>query len=220
MAKQGEEIASWNERIYVKLPTTIEGFKARTILRKKNISINNTLVFSQQQIFAITLHESIIRKTYPDNQPKWPQFISPFVGRIDDLGENGMQVIENGMKIKEAFASINNQPLTWMLASSIRRVEHLKRSIELNAEIITAPGKIYKEWFSKTLEQQEQIDTQTYAQSFAPVSYWQVPQAIQEIGTFEAFMTAVETKNLDISHPLTNSGIEQFVQDWKEILVT
>ena len=220
MANQGEEIASWNERVYVKLPTTIEGFKARTILRGKKISINNTLVFSQQQIFAITLHESIIQKADPGNKPRWPQFISPFVGRIDDLGENGMQIIEHGMKIKEAFAQINNQPFTWMLASSIRRVEHLKRSIELNSEIITAPGKIYKEWFSFTKEQQEQIDTQAYAESLVPVSYWQVPQATQEIGTMDAFMNAVGTGKLDISHPLTNAGIEQFARDWKAILLT
>jgi transaldolase len=219
MAKQGEEIASWHERVYVKLPTTIEGFKARTILRGKKISVNNTLVFSQQQIFAITLHEYIIRKTDPGNNPKWPQLISPFVGRVDDLGENGMQLIENGMRVKEMFGLINNQPLTWMLAASIRRVEHLKRSIELNSETITAPGKIYKEWFSKTPAQQEQIDTRAYAESLAPVSYWQAPQAIREIGTMDAFMSAVGNKELDIFHPLTDAGIEQFVRDWKSILL-
>ena len=219
MASQGEEIASWNERVNVKLPTTIEGLKARTTLRKKKISINNTLVFSQQQIFAITLHEHIIRKTDPDNQPKWPQFISPFVGRLDGRGENGMQLIEHGMKVKEIFPLVNNQPLTWMLAASIRRIEHFKRSIELNSEIITAPAKIYKEWFSWTEEQQGQLDTQAYAQSLTTIPFWQPPQAIQEIATIEDFMSAIASDELDISHPLTDTGIEQFVRDWKAILL-
>jgi len=64
MIQQGKEIASWDKRIYVKLPTTIEGFKARSQLRKEKIPINNTLVFSQEQIFAICLHEQIMQNEY------------------------------------------------------------------------------------------------------------------------------------------------------------
>ena len=60
MIEQGRDIASWHERVVVKLPTTLEGFKARTALREEDILTNNTLVFSQQQIFAICLHEKIV----------------------------------------------------------------------------------------------------------------------------------------------------------------
>lgn len=88
MIEQGRDIATWDSRIYVKLPTTLEGFKARTALRAQNIPVNNTLVFSQEQIFAITLHEKIMRATNKIDNP-WPPFISPFVGRLDDGGENG-----------------------------------------------------------------------------------------------------------------------------------
>src|SRR5579883_1423586 len=77
MIEQGKDIATWHERIYVKLPTTIEGFKARTALRKEGIAINNTLVFSQEQIYAICLHEKVIRETYNVGDKHWPSFISP-----------------------------------------------------------------------------------------------------------------------------------------------
>ena len=62
MIKQGQEISRWHKRVFVKLPTTVEGFKARTALRQANIPVNNTLVFSQEQVFAICLHELIIQK--------------------------------------------------------------------------------------------------------------------------------------------------------------
>ena len=52
MAKQGRDIATWDKRVVVKLPTTKEGFIARTILRKEKIPVNNTLVFSQAQIYS------------------------------------------------------------------------------------------------------------------------------------------------------------------------
>ena len=66
------------------------GFIARTILRKEKIPVNNTLVFSQAQIFAICLHEHIIQKLYGPTNELFPPFISPFVGRLDDMGTDGM----------------------------------------------------------------------------------------------------------------------------------
>ena len=102
MVEQGREIAKWHERIHVKLPTTIEGFKARTVLRQLGIPTNNTLVFSQEQIFAICLHEEIIQRQTPIKNT-WPPFISPFVGRLDDLDFNGMDLIADGIKLKKMF---------------------------------------------------------------------------------------------------------------------
>src|SRR5579863_1224599 len=90
MVEQGRDIATWHERIYVKLPTTIEGFKARTNLRFEGIPINNTLVFSQEQIYAICLHEKLVHEELPIINKLWPPFISPFLGRLDDQGEDGL----------------------------------------------------------------------------------------------------------------------------------
>jgi transaldolase len=219
MIKQGEEIATWDKRIYVKLPTTTEAFKARTALREKNIPINNTLVFSQQQIFAICLHEQIIQKTNTNGQNQWPPFISPFVGRIDDKGEKGMQLIENGMKIKELFLTEDKKPITWMLSSSIRKIEHIKQTIDTNSEIMTAPAKAYREWFALSKEQRETLDTITYLKNLKDIPYWEPPQKLEKITTIEKFMEEIQTNQLDIRHPLTDAGIIRFAADWKAILI-
>lgn len=220
MTEQGEEIATWDDRIYVKLPTNIEGFKARTKLRGKNIPINNTLVFSQQQIFAITLHEKIMRETNPKIGNTWPPFISPFVGRLDDKGLNGMQLIENGIKINKELNDPAKQTLTWILASSIRTAQHIKQCINLNVDIITAPAKAYREWFMLSQEQKDDIDVQIAVKNLADIPSWQPPQELLKIKTIEEFMDALETKKLDISHELTTVGIQKFAADWKSIITS
>ncbi|MBI2442820.1 MAG: hypothetical protein HYV40_02845 [Candidatus Levybacteria bacterium] len=106
MISQGKEIAAWHDRIVVKLPTTIEGFKARTELRRNGFLTNNTLVFSQQQIFAICLHEQIVRKEFSLEEPLWPPFISPFVGRLDDIGLQGMLVTAPAKVYRDYFQGI------------------------------------------------------------------------------------------------------------------
>lgn len=211
MIEQGKKIASWNKRVYVKLPTTIESFKARTALREKNISINNTLVFSQQQIFAIALHEQIIRKTHTNIKYEWPQFISPFVGRLDDNGENGIQIIEHGMKIKGKF--------TWMLSASIRTAEHIRQSIDAKAEIITAPAKVYRQWLTLTPSQKNALKKTSSPKNLKDIPFWQPPKKLKEIASIEEFMHAIQTNQLDIRHPLTKTGIERFAADWKTILI-
>ncbi len=218
MVQQGEEIASWHKRIYVKLPTTLEGFKARTVLREKNIPINNTLVFSQQQIFAINLHEKIITQKNPNIKNIWPPFISPFVGRLDDNGQNGMQLIENGMKIKEQFYSKDDKGLTWMLASSIRNAQHIKQSITFNSELITAPAKAYREWFGLTQKQQNELDINIYGKGLADISNWPPPQILMKINSIPEFMDAIQRNQLDIRHALTDSGIHRFAADWNAII--
>ena len=215
MIEQGREIAAWHERVVVKLPTTIEGLKARTALRKEKIPINNTLVFSQQQIFAICMHEHLVQKNFGPIQNQWPPFISPFVGRLDDIGEDGMSLIDQGIKLKIHF---DLQLAIWMLASSIRNSMHIKRSMVVGSDILTAPAKAYREWFALSKEQQEKLDTAAYAQHLKPVARWQAPQELLTIDNVDAFMQTIESGKLDITHPLTEKGIIRFAQDWKEIL--
>lgn len=220
MIEQGKEIASWNKRMYVKLPTTIESFKARTALREKNISINNTLVFSQQQIFAITLHEHIIQKTNPALKSLWSHFISPFIGRLEDKGEKGIQIIEHGMKIKGKFPLADNEPLTWMLAASVRTVEHIQQSIKLKSEIITAPAKTYRQWFNLTPKQRNALNKIASPKNLKEIPFWEPSEELQKISTIEEFMDAIRSNRLDIRHPLTDAGLTRFAADWKAILRT
>lgn len=222
MVKQGEEIAGWHERVVVKLPTTLEGFKARTTLRRENIPINNTLVFSQQQIFAVCLHEKIMQKERVNNAPTrpepvegWPPFISPFVGRLDDQGEDGSAVVEHAMRLKRSFGFT---PL--ILLSSVRSAQHMKRGIDCEVDLVTAPAKVYEEWFSLTDEQKDQIDTITYAKTLKPIADWQPDQSLLSIDTIDLLMTIIETGKLDITHPLTDKGLTRFADDWKAIIST
>lgn len=206
MIEQGREIASWHQRVVVKLPTTFEGFKARTILRKENIITNNTLVFSQEQIFAICLHEHLIHTTYGNREGKWPPFISPFVGRLDDIGEDGLTLVKNGMEIKKNFPED-----LWMLEASVRTVSHLKEGMKLGTELITAPASIYSSWLGEE-------DIPKEAKNLRAPSLWQIPDHLKEISTLDEFYNAIKNNELTISHELTSKGIIRFVQDWQAIL--
>lgn len=210
MIQQGKEIATWHERIAVKLPTTIEGFKARTDLRKAGILTNNTLVFSQQQIFAICLHEQIIENTFGPLNNKWPTFISPFIGRLDDIGQQGSDLVKYGMEIKKLF-----QTPTWMLAASIRHIEHVEQSIAVHSELITAPAGIYEKYFSQTEPQGGEVGAVSVLK---PIPYWQPADELLQIKTIEEFIQALETNKIDVHHELTDKGIDRFVADWQAIL--
>lgn len=220
MIEQGREIATWHDRVVVKLPTTIEGFIARTVLRKEGVLTNNTLVFSQEQVFAICLHEEIMQKQFgpiynPEPAEGWPPFISPFVGRLDDIGEDGMTLVENGMKMKQKY-----KYTAWMLEASVRRVEHIKRGEDSGAEIVTSPAKIYQEWFTLTKDEQYKLDPKTYAKDLKPKPYFDPPEELRTLKTIDAFMEAVSSGTLNIKHDLTDKGIVRFADDWKAIIKT
>lgn len=216
MAEQGREIATWHERVVVKLPTTVEGFKARTALRREKIPINNTLVFSQQQVFAVCLHERLIERETGVENPEpveGPPFISPFVGRLDDRGEDGMALVEHAMRLKRTH---NFTPL--ILLSSIRRLEHIKRGLDCEVDLMTSPGKVYQKWFALSDEQKAVIDTKPYTSNLTPLTYWEPDPELLEIYSIDSFMEALEAGVLDISHDLTNTGLTRFAQDWKTII--
>lgn len=207
MIEQGREIASWHERVVVKLPTNLEGFKARTELRKDGIMTNNTLVFSQQQIYAICLHEHLVQKEFGSEKGKWPPFISPFVGRLDDIGENGMSLVEHGMSLKNKFTEE-----LWMLEASVRSLSHFQKGLEANIELITAPAAIYTAYFTHT------APTEQASPSLTQPNLWEVPPEVASIDTLDTFFTALETNMLDIRHELTEKGIIRFTQDWQALL--
>lgn len=209
MVKQALDISQWDKRISIKLPTTVEAFKARTEIRKKGISVNNTLVFSQEQIFAICLHEKIIQELY-NPESTFASFISPFVGRLDDIGLDGMMLVENGMKVKALFDFE-----IWMLEASVRRIEHIKRGLLANTELMTAPSKAFKEWLST---ESSEMDLMAYAKDLEPIPYWNPPSELLEIDSIEEFITSIESGKLNIQHDLTDKGLVKFAQDWHSIL--
>lgn len=210
MVTQGREIATWHERIVVKLPTTLEGLKARTILRKEGIAINNTLVFSQQQIFAILMHETLVQNTFKPQPTLWPAFISPFVGRLDDKGENGMDVIQHGLQMQKQHF---DDTTAWILESSVRNLTHIQEGLKLNVPIMTIPAKVLEDWFA-----QNPKPLTLNPKPLTSIPYWQIPEDLLHFQHVGELMGAIETGKLDISHPLTTAGVEKFAADWQSII--
>jgi transaldolase len=215
MVDQGRQIATWHKRVVVKLPTTLEGFKARTVLRQEGIPINNTLVFSQEQSFAIALHEKIMIQEFGKPRSDWPCFISPFLGRLDDKGEDGLSFLNHATTTLHREFGTN---ICWMLAASLRNARHMKGSLSSGCELITSPAKVYQEWFGLSDQEQHTLSLQPEA-NLQAIPIWQPNESLLQIASIDAFMQALEEGRLNISHSLTDTGIEKFVSDWQQILV-
>src|SRR5258708_22268408 len=132
MLTQGQEMSSWIPNAYIKYPCTHEGLRAAQMSVQRNIRVNMTLCFSQDQaagVYAAT------------RGAKKPVYVSPFVGRLDDRGEDGMDLVRN---IKKMFGSGDGH--VHVLAASIRTVSHLLCSFALSAELATVPSKVLEEW--------------------------------------------------------------------------
>jgi len=148
MLREGREFASWADNIVVKIPLTPDGLKACKTLTDEGIGVNVTLCFSTNQ----ALLAARAGATY----------ISPFIGRLDDLGQSGMDLIE---EIVAAYANYPNIH-TQVLVASIRHPRHVAEAALLGAHVSTIPFNIIDKMFQ---------------------------------------------------HPLTDIGLEKFLQDWEKV---
>lgn len=125
MKAQADEYASWHTNVYVKVPMTTEGLKTLAYCKSKGIRTNTTLVFSvPQAILAAKAGATII---------------SPFVGRLDDIGENGMALIAD---IMQAWA--HYKFTTEVLVASVRDQRHIVEAARLGAHISTIPYAVFQ----------------------------------------------------------------------------
>lgn len=132
MVKQGKTYAKWAKNIYVKCPMTPEGLMATQELTKAGIPVNVTLVFSAAQALLAAKAGAA--------------FISPFIGRIDDMGQDGMELIEEIMLIKRNY-NLKSQ----ILVASVRSPRQVAVSAMLGADICTIPPDIYGKLVSHPL---------------------------------------------------------------------
>lgn len=124
MIDEGRKIAQWHENVYVKVPMTSEGLKAVKVFSAEGIHTNVTLVFSvSQAVMAAKAGATLV---------------SPFVGRLDDISEDGMQLIAD---IVHVFRTYGYE--TEVLAASIRHPKHMVDSMMCGADIATMPPKLF-----------------------------------------------------------------------------
>ena len=132
MVKEGKEFAKIAKNIVVKVPMTPEGMKACRLLVKSGIKVNTTLVFSANQALLAAK-----AGTY---------FVSPFIGRLDDAGEKGTELIREIRQIYDNYGFKSQ-----ILAASIRSTEHVKEVAMMGADIATMPFKVYEQLFNHAL---------------------------------------------------------------------
>ena len=191
MVSKGLELFQWIPNAHVKLPITTEGLKAAEILVDKGIRVNMTLCFTQEQAAAVYAATR--------GAKKGDVFVSPFIGRLDDIGENGMGLFENILKMyKESDGHVE------VLVASIRSIGHYLRSLQLKADIITSPFKILKEWASKGMPIPKD-DYQYKNNNLKDIPY-------QELDLSK------DWQGFNILHDLTDKGIERFSQDWNALI--
>ena len=132
MCQQGREYAKWQKNVVVKLPTTREGIKACKCLTADGIKVNMTLCFSPTQALLCAKAGAT--------------YVSPFVGRLDDISQFGMEVIEQIVTIYN-----NYDYRTQVLAASIRHPLHVVEAALAGAHVATIPAKVIDQMFKHPL---------------------------------------------------------------------
>ncbi len=147
MVDEARQLAKLGDNVVIKIPMTVEGIKAVRILSEEGIKTNVTLVFSPLQ----ALLAAKAGATY----------VSPFVGRLDDIGHDGMELIAQIVQIYDNYGFD-----TEIIVASIRHPQHVLQAALLGADIATIPFKVVKQL---------------------------------------------------AKHPLTDVGIERFLEDWAKV---
>ena len=127
MIKEGREIASLSKNMVVKIPMTEEGLKAVRVLSKEGIKTNVTLIFSATQaILAARAGAS---------------YVSPFLGRLDDISSDGLILIEDIMEIFSMYPELETE----VICASVRHPIHVQECAKTGADIATVPFKVLKQ---------------------------------------------------------------------------
>ncbi len=132
MIKEARELSKIAGNIVIKLPTTREGVKACKVLSEEGIRVNMTLVFSPAQAILVARAGAT--------------FVSPFVGRLDDISSDGMGLIEQIVQIYNNYAFE-----TEVLVASVRHPMHVVQAALMGADICTIPHKVINQLFKHPL---------------------------------------------------------------------
>jgi transaldolase len=191
MLKQGKEMFSWIPNAHIKFPLAREGLKAAELAVKDGMRMNLTLCFSQEQAAAVYVATQ--------GAKRGDVFVSPFIGRLDDRGENGMDLISHVLKMYQ-----KGDDHVEVLTASVRNIDHLLYALKLGSDIITAPFKVLKEWAEKGLP----IPKNNYVYN---------PGNLRSIFSQDIDL-AKNWYEYDIYHELTDKGMDQFSADWNNLV--
>jgi transaldolase len=124
MVREGLDLRKLGDNVVVKIPITVEGLKAIGQLNREGVPTNCTLVFSAAQALMAAKAGA--------------SFVSPFVGRLDDLASDGLQLIE---RIRTIYS--NYDFATEILVASVRSPEHVVRVAMIGADVVTMPPSLF-----------------------------------------------------------------------------
>jgi transaldolase len=130
--REAREIASWHPNVIVKIPMVPDGVRALSILSKEGIRVNVTLCFSASQALLVAKVGAY--------------FVSPFLGRLDDVSENGLTLLRDIMEIYRAYSFT-----TQVLAASLRHPIHVIEAAKMGTHIGTMPFKVFQQLFHHPL---------------------------------------------------------------------
>lgn len=132
MLKEAESLAKIHDNVVIKLPLTIDGISACKVLSDQNIKTNVTLCFSANQALLAAKNGAT--------------YISPFIGRLDDIGQSGMGLIEEIRAIYDNYGFA-----TQILAASVRHCDHVREAALVGADVATMPISCMKALFKHPL---------------------------------------------------------------------
>lgn len=190
MIAQGREMNTWIPNAHIKLPITTAGLEAAKTLTSEGIRVNMTLCFTQEQAAAVYAATR--------GAKRGDVFISPFIGRVNDKGRNGMDVIKNILKMYEA-----GDGHVMVLAASIRNVEQLSEAIAVGSDITTSYWKAIEAWADAGMPVKK-------PEEFDHPDLVAIP--------YEDISLDNNWRDYDIGHEMTDDGLRRFVADWEGVL--
>lgn len=132
MMEQGRRLRKYGDNVVVKVPMTAEGLKACKALTAEGIPVNVTLIFSSNQAILAAKAGA--------------KYVSPFIGRLDDVGKDGMNLIR---EIKQIYPNYDFK--TQILVASIRHPMHVVDAAKIGAEVVTLPPAVLEKMLKHQL---------------------------------------------------------------------
>jgi transaldolase len=190
MVSQARDRTTWIPNAIIKLPCTKEGLTAVSEFCEEG-PVNVTLNFSQEQ--AAGVYAAAKTRNHD-------VFVSPFVGRLDDKGLNGMDIVSNILELYRALGDGHVQVIT----ASVRNIKHIMYALHLKSDVITIPFKVFKEWADNGFP----LPSKDY--------FYDIP-GLADI-PYKELTLDKQWEEYDIRHDLTDAGVLKFWEDWKSIV--